>query len=296
MMKNVTLLCAVLGLSACSEVKNQAYYLKHIDEAETVQSECENQLKAALMSKDKEKVQQLFAENAECTIVRQALKEHRQQVLAKEYAERQAKKEAELKARKEEIEQQYGSLSWQEYAKTLSNHKCGRSLFVSAECQPMIDLYNEKTAPVVRELKTQGLNKLLAGQANYCKQDKRPYSQCGVWQMAAYEQGTSELAVQPFAELSTQQKRYCNGEYGFDKGICKAWKEVTDKQEKLIVEQFVQNYDLLKKTYNQCIEQIKSTKNWDKRHQLSSGYPCNQAQQARSKLQLQFDNFETKMD
>ena len=75
-----------------------------------------------------------------------------------------------------------------------------------------------------------------------------------------------------------------------------AWREVFSQKEEAYITQLVSNYDQLKTIYNNCVDQVKSTQNWEKQYKITSSYPCKQASHARIKLQLPSDNFQTHME
>lgn len=75
-----------------------------------------------------------------------------------------------------------------------------------------------------------------------------------------------------------------------------AWREVFKQKEDAYITQLVSNYDQLKTIYNNCVDQVKSTQNWEKQYKITSSYPCKQASHARIQLQLPSDNFQTHME
>ncbi|MBN6077352.1 hypothetical protein HYE59_07360 [Aggregatibacter actinomycetemcomitans] len=281
-----------LNLSACSE-KDAAYYLSHIDEAKTKWTQCENDMETAMRTKDKAALEKIMAKGSECDLVRNAIKEDKRLQLEKEKNEREAQKAAEIAKAKELIEQQYGSQSWQEFVKTFVNSKCTNIWGKTPECEAMESLYQEKTQPIIKELKAKGLNSLLNEEQNYCKQDKRRYSACDVWQTAVKEQATEEFQAMSLEQLNALK--------AYDEDYKKeqprqAWRSVFKEKEDAYIKQLTENYDQLKEIYNTCVDQVQSAKNWSEKHRISSDYPCRQASSARIRLQLPSDDFQTKME
>lgn len=189
-----------LSLTACSE-KDEAYYLKHIDEAKTKWAQCEKEAEAAMRSKDKSALETLMAKDSECNLVRNAIKEDTRLQREKEENERKAKLEADIAQAKAQLKQQYDALPWQEFVKAYVNSTCPSSWGTTPECEAMKAFYQEKTQPVITELRTKGLANLLKEEQNYCKQDKRRYSACDVWQTAVKEQATEEFQAMTLEQL-----------------------------------------------------------------------------------------------
>ncbi|QIW16028.1 hypothetical protein A4G20_06620 [Pasteurellaceae bacterium RH1A] len=285
-----SLLAMALGLTACGE-KDQAYYAKNLDEAKVKLKECEKAFWEGKLKKEDKAF-------TECLAAEGAVKEQRRIEREKVEAERKAKEQAELEAAKAKMVEQYGSQSWQDFTKTVLNSSCLNTIGFerSSDCRAMETLYNEKINPAIEELKSQGLANLLNTRENYCKQDQRKFSTCDVWKRAAGEQAQVELAQVPYETLLSQEKTYClKGDYMKIDEPCKTWGNTVKAKNDEIVEAFTKDYEKLKVTYNQCIDQIKKA-NWDKQYEISSTYPCRHAQDARIKLRLPYDNFDTKMD
>lgn len=295
----LTLLAMTVALTACSE-KDEAYYLSHPDEAKEKMAQCEKEINTAMKNRDEKTFNSIMAKGSECFVADRALKEIRRIEREKEKQERKAKEEAELKTAMEKLEQQYRNQSWQEFATIFANSECSKGSFVNKECKPMKAFYDTKIEKGLTELKALGVEKLLSEFDTYCKRDQRRYSTCDVWKLALEQQGKVEFAAIDFPTLSTKEEIYCDSKYNQNffarEGACKAWHETVNAKEEVIINEFVQNYDKLKQTYNQCIDTISAEKSWEKRNKLESAYPCKQARKARIKLQLPYDDFKTKME
>lgn len=281
-----------LSLTACSE-KDEAYYLKHIDEAKTKWAQCEKDAEAAMRSRDKSTLETLMADGSECNLARNAIKEDKRLQREKEENERKAKLAADIAQAKAQLKQQYDALPWQEFVKAYVNSTCPSSWKTTPECEAMKAFYQEKTLPVITELRTKGLANLLKEEQNYCKQDKRQYSTCDVWQTAVKEQATEEFQAMTLEQLDALKAYDDDYKKAQPRG---AWREVFKQKEDAYITQLVSNYDQLKTIYNNCLDQVKSTQNWEKQYKITSSYPCKQASHARIKLQLPSDNFQTHME
>lgn len=114
-----------------------------------------------------------------------------------------------------------------------------------------------------------------------------------------FQQGKDELYQIPFEKLSLAEDTYCKQ----DKrrySACQIWKEVVDKQEKEIVENYVKNYAALKTDYNQCVDKVIATENqpqsWKLITNIRDSYPCKQTIKARQQLQLGYGLDNKKME
>lgn len=288
---------AFLGLTACKE-KDQAYYFANIDEAKSKIQQCKQQMKEAFKAKDEKAVKELTSENSECSVADRALKEHRKQEYEREIQERKAKELAEIEAIRTKLQAEYANKNWQEVTKAVANSECV-SLFgfsKKTECQALEAVYNEKTSSVVTELKSQNLEELLAQRQTYCKQDQRPYSACSIWEKATTEVAKTAFANVQYVDLVAQEEVYCEkDDYMKTRQPCKTWEETIKAKNQEQINQFVQDYEKLKAAYNQCVDQVAGV-GFDKRYKITSAYPCSQAQNARMRLKLPFDDFKNKME
>lgn len=289
-------LCLVLGLAlgltACKE-KDEAYYLEHIDDAKAKMEQCEKDARSAMEAKDKDALEKLMAKGSECNLANNAIREHKRQEWEKEKQARQAQKAAEIAQEKAKLQQQYGEQSWQEFAKTFTNSACANRWDSKPECEAMKALYAEKTDPAIAQFSQQPLQDLLAQEAQYCKQDKRRYSACDVWQKGVELRATQDFEAMSLEELN-KLKAYDN-DYTKDQPN-NAWRKVFKAKSEAYVEQLTQNYDQLKEVYNACVDRASSAKGWEQKYKVTGDYPCRQASYARTRLQLPSDDFKTKMD
>lgn len=283
----------ILGVSACSD-KDESYYLNHIDEAQSKMKQCKVDLAKAMKSKDETEFMKLTDSKSECSIVDKALSKHRQKQWEIEIQEKKVKDDAELANIKAEIQQQYGSQSWQDFTKSFIKSKCDHFSY-DKKCQAMFALYEEKTKLAITEMRKKSLDELLADKELYCKQDQRLYSTCDVWQTAVGEQAKQVFSQLTLDKLYTLKDKYPSEGYP-PRQPNKAWSEVFDQKEKEFVQLLTEKYDNLRSIYNICVDQVKQEKDWQKQLKVIQGVPCSQAKQARSKLNLPYDDFTTKME
>ncbi|KAE9540534.1 hypothetical protein HT665_00115 [Ursidibacter maritimus] len=293
-----------LLLVGCGE-KDHQYYLENVDKAQEKVKECKAEVQKLLKEKNKEKLVELAA-NKECNAADSALKEHRKQELEKQRLEKEnARKELLEKIRKD-LDKQYGNLSWQEMAAEYVNHDCNNARSSSSweQCEVLGKLYNEKEEQGKMELSKLSLEQLLSEQKTYCTKDRRVLSACDIWQKATLSVAKQEFDKKDFSALSQQEKNYCdyNSSNYF---LCATWRESFRVSEKNIVDNYVKNYELLKKDYNQCVASIQNIDNdesksyaikAEERESITSNYPCRQAGYARSSLGLGYADFKTLME
>lgn len=283
----------ILGVSACSD-KDESYYLNHIDEAQSKMKQCKVDLAKAMKSKDETEFMKLTDSKSECSIVDKALSKHRQEQWEIEIQEKKVKDDAELANIKAEIQQQYGSQSWQDFTKSFIKSKCDHFSY-DKKCQAMFALYEEKMKLAITEMRKKSLDELLADKELYCKQDQRLYSTCDVWQTAVGEQAKQVFSQLTLDKLYTLKDKYPPEGYP-PRQPNKAWSEVFDQKEKEFIQLLTEKYDNLRSIYNICVDQVKQEKDWQKQLKVIQGVPCSQAKQARSKLNLPYDDFTTKME
>ena len=149
----------ILGVSACSD-KDESYYLNHIDEAQSKMKQCKVDLAKAMKLKDEAEFMKLTDSKSECSIVDKALSKHRQKQWEIEIQEKKVKDDAELANIKAEIQQQYGSQSWQDFTKSFIKSKCDHFSY-DKKCQAMFALYEEKTKLAITEMRKKSLDELL---------------------------------------------------------------------------------------------------------------------------------------
>ncbi len=295
-MKYVTLLLTLmmsLLLTACSG-KDKDYYLSHPDDAKEKHSACQMEAKEAFRNRDKEKLKQLYDKKSECHYAKEAVKFHRKQQYKKKQEEKAAKEKLELDKALAEVEKQYGELSWQAYTKYFVSSPCRKSFISNAsyQCKAELALYEKKKQEGLAELKTKSFDKLLNLKKSYCSQDARRYSVCDIWKAATEEQGVKELSQLDVNSLFEKEDVLCRDVLS---PACKAFRTVKNKQEKVIIANYVNNYELLKKDYNKCVDAYQKA-NWGKQGRIALSYPCRQARMARNELRLGYDNFSKKMN
>lgn len=114
-----------------------------------------------------------------------------------------------------------------------------------------------------------------------------------------FQQGKNELYKIPFEKLSLAENTYCKQDKR-QYSVCQVWKETVEQQEKEIVENYVKNYDSLKRDYNQCVDKAlvakKQPQSWKLISDIRDSYPCQQTVKARSQLQLGYGLGEEKME
>ncbi|NEN75392.1 hypothetical protein F9B74_03495 [Pelistega sp. NLN82] len=289
------MLASTLGLVACSE-KDQTYYFNHIDEAEKKIAQCEKELNAAFEKSDETKMEAIFAKESECFVAREALKEYRDIQRENKRREEEIRKKVELEKIKTDIQNQYGSQSWQEFSHTFVNSECSKMMFADDKCELMKEFYKEKITPAIAEMRGNGLEALLEEKQTYCKQDQRLYSTCDVWTTAVKEQAKEDFEKLAFNDLAKLKDKYCANSSFANPEPCGTYRTVFNEKEEVFIKLLTQKYDSLKVIYNLCIDQIKLENNWEKKHRIKLDVPCSQAKAARSELHLPYDDFETKMD
>ncbi|MDP8079289.1 hypothetical protein [Phocoenobacter skyensis] len=166
-------------------------------------------------------------------------------------------------------------------------------------CRAFKALYDEKAEQGKTALLKNSLEQLFELKKTYCAKDQRRYSTCDIWKSAVKEQSATEFSKLDFEQLDRQKNTYCGyGSKFYD--ACSTLLDVARKKENIIIEQYVKDYESLKKDYNQCVTKLAeigdSYKLYKQRAKVSKNYPCPQARSARSKLGLPYDNFKTLMD
>ncbi|OOH92397.1 hypothetical protein BMT54_00390 [Pasteurellaceae bacterium 15-036681] len=296
----IPILLVTLVLTGCSE-KDKAYYLNNLDKAEAKKAECRSQQEKAFLAKDKQKLESL-RKDAECQAAIEAIREHQQaeyERMKQEKAEKQ--KEAIAEARKQ-LDTTLSSSNWQNVAHHYVNNECSQKWVIKEDdysCLALRELYEEKVVQGKNELLQYDFKKLLAEQNNFCTKDKRKFSVCDIWGQALKEKAEQAFSQVPFHELSRQREQYCN--YDSPNYVaCSAWEKVYETKNKEAVDQFAQNYDVLKKEYNQCVDKLQKIgdhySKYKERDAVTEYYPCSQAKQARIKLNLPYDHFKLKME
>ncbi|MDP8052729.1 hypothetical protein QJU23_09930 [Pasteurella atlantica] len=304
MKKSILLFClSALLLTGCSE-KDKAYYLSHIDNAKSKLKQCEKQMFEAMSSKDKEKFEAI-RKDKECIAADQAIRENRKIQIEKARLEKEALEKSEISKARKKLNEKFAKLDWKEIAYQYVNSDCAKKLFISSNdylCRAFKALYDEKAEQGKTALLKNSLEQLFELKKTYCAKDQRRYSTCDIWKSAVKEQSATEFSKLDFEQLDRQKNKYC--EYGskyYD--ACSTLQDVAREKENIVIEQYVKNYDALKKVYNQCIAKITELAKIDnsfgfysKRNAILENYPCSQARSARSKLGLPYDNFKTLMD
>ncbi len=295
-MQYITLLLTLimgLSLTACSE-KDKDYYLNNPNKAKEKLSACKIEAKEAFKDGNKEKLEQLYDKKSECHYAKEAVKFHRKQQYEKEQEEKAAKQKAELDKALAEVEKQHGKLSWQAYAKYFVSSQCRKSFILDTNyrCKAELALYEKKKQEGLAELQQQGFDKLATSREVYCSKDARKYSACDIWKVATKEQGIKELSQLDFKALLKKKDALCTDGWS---PACQACNAVKKEKEKTIVTNYINNYEQLKKDYNQCVDDYQKAP-WTKKSAVAISYPCYLVQSARSELRLRYNNFSKKMD
>ncbi|MBN6709768.1 hypothetical protein JFL47_00730 [Haemophilus haemoglobinophilus] len=287
------------GLVACSE-KDEQYYLSHPEQAQEKAKQCRNQENEALIKGDKEAYRKI--ENSkECQAARSGLREYERQQQEKRRLEQEAKEKAAIEEIRNKLDKEFGQLDWQEFTRQFVNTQCATGYIRNDDyaCRALKSIYDEKISQATKELAKVSFNELLAQEKKYCARDQRKFSACSVWEQAIDEVGKSHFEAIPFNELEKLKENFCVYD-GRRLAACRIFEKVKTQKEQDIVNAYVKNYDNLKRDYNQCVESLAQIGNdWKKYEQrlaVSDHYPCPQAREARSKLGLPYDNFETLME
>ncbi|MDG6882162.1 Uncharacterised protein [Phocoenobacter uteri] len=291
---------STLVLTGCSE-KDKAYYLSHIDDAKTKFKQCEKRMFEAMSSRDQEKFEAV-GKDKECVAAEQALREDRKIQAEKKRLEEEALQKAEVSKARKQLDKKFANLDWKETAYQYVNSDCAKKFFIAPnnyECRAFKEIYDEKAEQGKQELLKNSLEQLVTSKKAYCSKDQRRYSACDIWKSAVKEQSKVEFSALDFDQLHRQSNKYCNyGSQYYD--ACSTLEEVAREKENMIIDQYVKNYESLKKDYNQCVTKLAkigdSYKVYKQRAEIAENYPCPQAHLARLKLGLPFDNFKTLMD
>ncbi|STY62039.1 hypothetical protein M3704_00290 [Mannheimia haemolytica] len=311
-MKKIVLagiMSATFALTGCSE-KDKAYYLQNIDKAQTKVAECENKLKEAWKNKDENALKTL-EKDAECNAAIQAVKEDR-----KIKAE-QARKAAEAKAREEidrekaKIKQELGQADWKAVAHYVVNSSCAKYVNQFSKtgfavpkdnyaCKAIEEIHLENLEAGKAELLKFPYDELRSQEKEYCAKDKRPLSACFIWEQALGEQAEKAFEAQDLQTLEKQKSEYAMFSDKQPISAKRAFEKAFKAKEEAVIENYTKNYEQLKQDYNQCVEKVKQIGDHYSKHEQRSAvtnfYPCSQAQAARRKLGLSYDNFQTPME
>lgn len=303
-----SLIAMSLSLSACSEEKDQAYYLKNISKAEAKQSECGTKLTKAMQAKDEAAFKRLL-EDAECKAAEQAIKEDKRIKREQEAAAKAALLQAEIDKEKARLQQELGDLDWKATAHYFVNSDCAkygideRGFGIPEQnytCRALAQLYKAQAEIGKDELVKFSYEELKSQEKTYCQQDKRKYSACSIWEEALAIQAEPFFEKQEFAQLEKQAEEYSMWRDNHPISERKAFEKIFKAKEQAIIESYIKDYASLKQTYNQCVEQLKQIGDHWKKHKeratVTQFYPCSQAQTARTKLGLGYDDFKTLME
>lgn len=305
-----TLISSAILLTGCSEEKNQAYYLKNIDNAKAKKMECENKLKEIWKSKD-EKAFEALRKDAECNAAINAIKEDREIKAEQERQAKEAQARIEIDKEKAKIKQELGQADWKAVAHYVVNSNCAQysNQFSKTgfhipkdnyQCQAMVEIYLENVELAKTDLLKFSYNDLITQEKEYCSKDKRKLSACDIWQQATGIQAEKAFEAQTLQELEKQKADHgmFNNKYPYT--VSKAFEKAFKVKEQAVIENYTKNYDLLKQDYNQCVEKLKSIGDHysksEERIKVYDFYPCSQAKDARQKLGLPYDNFKTIME
>lgn len=298
-------LTSSLFLTACGE-KNEEYYLSNIDKAQAKLEVCEADMMKAMMSQDESAAQKL-AEDKECNYAIKAVQEHKRLIREAEIKKAEAEKEAALSLLREKTAKEYTGLTWQDSIKKYSQSECSKSSFFrSDECGVEHEFYLSALEKGKAELGELGFMKLKDEFDTYCSKDARQFSECTVWQEAVKEQGNNYLNQLTLEELVDNHANYCppsqRGAFSLNRHpACEVLNNVNIQKTKDRVKELVDNHELLKEQYNDCVDKIEilvartGRTYGDEYNQLSNSVQCSLAQKARNELRLTHDNFKTKM-
>ncbi|MFD0965880.1 hypothetical protein ACFQ02_03300 [Seminibacterium arietis] len=296
MKKLLLLLLASFMLTACSE-KDKNYYINNIDEAEKKVQQCTTELEEAFLTNNKEKLVKL-KKDPECLAAREAVREDKiskaeQALLLKETERKKAILEA-----KEKLLKEYGNTNWKLFAQSYVNTECAKKWFVGNDdysCIAFREIYQDKVKDAKAELTKIPFVELFNQEKSYCAKDKRPHSVCDIWEKTLNEQAEEYFEQMELKELNNQETTYCD--YKTSQVVCSTLNKIINKKHKEVVSQYVKDYELLKRDYNQCVMQIKNVKNnYIKQSKIMNSYPCKQTKSARMELSLPYDDFKTLME
>ncbi|MGC7559944.1 hypothetical protein [Pasteurella sp. PK-2025] len=299
-MKKLTIISVVLALVACGE-KDQAYYLKNPEKAEAKFKQCRAQIDDAFRS-DNEEAYKKIKNDAECNAARAAFNEHRRQQEEKERLAREAEEKALIDEAKKTLQAEFGKLEWQDFATQYVNTECAGTYIKDSDyrCRGFKSLYEEKVAEGLAQLSKVAFDDLKNQEKQYCSRDKRSFSACDIWKKAFEMSSEKHFSQFSIEALSPLREQNCTYDAQHNQILCSTWEKVYNKKSQDVIDNYVKNYESLKKDYNQCVQRLAEMgndwKNYKKRQAVSDYYPCAQAQKARSQLGLSYDNFKTLME
>lgn len=302
------LLTSTLLLTGCNEEKDQAYYLKNLDKAQSKKAECEKVFKQAFEKNDKDAFEKL-RKDLECQAADKAIKEDRQIKAEQERQAKEAVDRAEIDKLKVDWQKQLEGKNWQETAHLFVNSECAQygNLFGgfhvpkdNFSCRALVEIYEENVEKGKIELLKSSFEELAEQEKNFCNQDKRRYSACFIWEEALGVQATEHFAQMDIQSLEKLQDKYQQYNTKRPQKEAEAFRKIFETKGQEVIENYVKNPEQLKIDYNQCVDklnaigdQIKQYKAWSK---VAESYPCTYASKARSKLGFSWDNFKTKLD
>lgn len=281
-------------LTACGD-KDTAYYLKNIDKAKEKSSECSNKVAEAFLKRDTKLIEKL-GKDKECLSADEALKEHKRLERERKKAKQEAKEKAELEKAKSEISVKYQGLDWKQAVTQYVNSECNKKFFIGSDdyhCKAEQSIYDENVAKGKLELEKLDYYQLMEKESEYCSRDKRNKSTCSVWGEVLSEAAKKVLSPLNYPDIENKEGEFCQPNQEYNHPACQTWREINREKEQALVEQYVADYDSLRKDYNHCVEQLKPLiGDWQKYslvNKISSSYPCKQARNARIKLGLSSD-------
>lgn len=307
-MKKTAILLIITSflLSACSE-KDEQYYLSNYDKAEVKLKQCENDIMVAFTKNDESAIAKLEVDQ-ECKAASSAIKETKRQKRETEKKAREAAEEAKKKEVFAKIEAKYSPLSWQERIKTFSQTECAQKPWLkhsdsNLECLAEHAIYESALESGKAELGKVGFMTLKDQFDTYCSKDARQYTECTVWKEAVKEQGSIYLNTLSLEELINNKSNYCPSIMGpFSYQACEILSTVSRKKMDERINELVNNHELLKQEYNKCVDSIATINEQKhsmayitKRNEITNSIQCVLTKNARTHLQLPFDNFETKI-
>ncbi|MEG9490903.1 hypothetical protein [Mannheimia indoligenes] len=304
-----SIIATTFALTGCSE-KDKAYYLQNIDKAEAKKTECENKAKEAWNKKDENALKAL-QKDAECNAAIDAIKEDRKIKAEIERKAAEAKAREEIEREKAKIKQELGQADWKATTHYVVNSDCAKYVnqfsktgFVVPQnnyaCKAIEEIHLENVELGKTELVKLPYDELLKQEKEFCAKDKRPLSACSIWETALGEQAEKAFETQDLPTLEQQKSEYAMFNNKKPLSAKRAFEKALKAKEQAVIENYTKNPEQLKQDYNQCVEKVKQIGDHYSKHEQRSAvthfYPCSQAQAARRKLGLSYDNFQTLME
>lgn len=231
---------------------DEAYYKANIDDAKEKIESCNKDIESAITDGDEDEVEALV-KDPECAAAHTAYRKYKAEQRQAEREMKRLKKEAEAKKAKEQVVAEFGDSDWKDYFKAYNSSDCVTSFGVGS-----------------RDPKCQAMKELLKTKRAEAKKD---------------------ISRDDYEVLIGKEKEYCKADRR-QNSACNVWSEVLREKSTAIVESYVNDYESLKKDFNQCFEKRKSLlaeKNWKGANRVGSSYPCDLALKAARKLKIKYN-------